>query len=64
VLTAIVAVTLIAGIAYVKVSDTKAIAAMVAGGADPQAAACAVGSVNVSTNTICSTLAIQKSNKQ
>lgn len=53
---------LIAGISYVKTTDTKAITYMVAKGADPQAAACALNSGMSSANNVCMTLAAK--NKQ
>ena len=50
---------LIAGVSYVKTTDTKAISDMVAKGADPQAAACALN-VNASVSNVCLTLATKK----
>jgi hypothetical protein len=49
-------------VSYVKTTDTKAIADMVAKGADPQAAACALGVASGSNNNVCMTLAAK--NKQ
>jgi hypothetical protein len=48
--------SLIAGVSYVNVTDTKAISDMVAKGADPQVAACALNKNSTSSN-VCMTLA-------
>ena len=48
---------LIAGVSYVKTTDTKAISDMVAKGADPQVAACALNVGASSSNNVCMTLA-------
>jgi hypothetical protein len=53
--------TLIVGVSYVNVTDTKAISDMVAKGADPQAAACSVNK-NATSSNVCLTLASK--NKQ
>lgn len=48
---------LIAGVSYVKTTDTKAITEMVQKGADPQAAACALNVGSGSANNVCMALA-------
>jgi hypothetical protein len=53
------AMTLIVGVSYVNVTDTRAISDMVAKGADPQAAACAVNK-NATSSNVCLTIASKK----
>lgn len=55
-------VVLIVGVSFVKTTDTKAITDMVAKGADPQAAACALNVGAGASNNVCMALAAK--NKQ